>query len=78
MLLCALLVMTVMPVGPLPASASKRTEPDVEVFRLSGILDVTGEDGSRIYSVYAPDTGIYSVDYLLLKCRVFGTYRIAY
>lgn len=59
--LCTLLVVMVIPGGSLPAMADKQTEPNAETFRLSSISDVTGEDGTRVYSVYAPYTDTYSL-----------------
>ena len=59
LLLCAILLVTTMSGAMLPASAEEPNTQDA--FRLSGVSDVTGEDGTRTYRVYAPYTDTYTL-----------------
>ena len=59
LLLCALLLVTTLSGAALPASAEEASAQ--EPFRLSGISDVTGADGTRTYRVYAPYTDTYTL-----------------
>ncbi|MCH5182640.1 MAG: hypothetical protein J1E00_00555 [Oscillospiraceae bacterium] len=62
-LLCALLMVTAVSGAMLPTSAEESSQASAQesAFRLSGVSDVTGADGTRSYQVYAPYTDTYSL-----------------
>ena len=58
LLLCAILPVVTMSGAAFSVSAEEDLQ---DAFRLSGVSDVTGADGTRTYRVYAPYTDTYSL-----------------